>query len=171
MIEYNLKDYHLRETQALTADVNECRTLRGYRVYGLKPGSNPPILLVGPNLRKLAGVADWLGVQGIEVDLKLASSPRIKIGLRKDVRRDPRVAAALVRTIVGALEQKVALHYFRDFCLPVGPFTRSDHQVDEAEVARAASLEFAPATCILGIPGCGALHLRPLQRALQQEGR
>lgn len=140
MIIYNEKDFNLDLISSINSTFNTLETKVIYYIYGLTQNDNPPVVICQnssslPDISKIDQIGYWLDKHGItmEFDEDDEASSKIKIGLRRDLRAEPKFAAALVRTFVaffeGALKLKTA------FKLPKAKLKKSnykDHPYDQS---------------------------------------
>jgi hypothetical protein len=115
MIEFNNDDYHMKEI-AKEAKLFNLLTRNKYRVFGLKQEGNPPITIrynednhdiwsFEPPIRS------FFTKNGMDVSFDYIEGDRsITIGLRRDVRKDLLLSAAIVQTIVYYGEKRLELN-------------------------------------------------------------
>lgn len=114
MITYNLNDFNLDKVSALNGTFNYLDTKLNYYVYGLTQTDNPTVVLSPtydskPSQEKIGQMVKWLEEHGLTVEREFDDKQSVRIGLRKDVRNEPKFAAALVRTMVAFFEGALAL--------------------------------------------------------------
>lgn len=114
MIEYNENDYNLERVDAINFKMNSFKMENKYWVFGLKQSNRPPVRIGVndqgvPNEDQQKALVQFFKNQGVEVVIDNPEEAEVTIGLRYDVRERPKMAAAIVRTIVFFLEGKLRL--------------------------------------------------------------
>ncbi len=119
MIEFSKKDDGMDAIQAAGdfKKLNEHRLNNHFRVYGLQQKGNPPILLEYPQGYQLKReqvevLFNFFNNNGIKfkVGTFRDGKNQVYIGLRRDVRDNPKLCRAIVETIVYQLEDKLELN-------------------------------------------------------------
>lgn len=115
MINYHLDDKFLDKIQIQNLDMNQFKTGHSYHIYGLIMDGRPPMRIVSnsngfPYDKHFNVINRFFNDNGIEVERDESGDDKwIGIGLRLDVRKDFKIAARIVRTIVFYLENKLVL--------------------------------------------------------------
>lgn len=117
MIRYELDDFNMTKISIINNEINSEETGLNYQCFGLKFGSERPMVKIiqdfrdRPDCDTLDSLSEWLGKSHISMTHQCNEDGgnQVLIGLRKDVRADAKFAAALVRTIVLFLEDRVRL--------------------------------------------------------------
>lgn len=115
MVRFNPFDFGMDQLRLDTKLFN-LKTKRGYKVYGLKQAGSPVIKLsVRPPLELPKTLGRFLNRSGLitileKITAAPATSPyHVRIGLRRDLRDHPELAAAILQTIVYNMERKLKL--------------------------------------------------------------
>lgn len=114
MIQFNQKDENILEIEKLLK-IGDFKTVNHYRVYGLKMEDNPPVLLEYEpkqiDAAKLKTLSAFFNGNGINFQFQVVepNKGKIYIGLRKDLRQELALCAAIVNTIVYFLEGKMKI--------------------------------------------------------------
>lgn len=114
MISYNMNDFNMGEISSLNSGFNYLETKLSYYVYGLTQSDNPTVVISPtdtskPSQEKIGQMIKWLETQGLSAEREWDDRQTVRIGLRKDVRNNPKVAAALIRTMVAFFEGALTL--------------------------------------------------------------
>ncbi len=114
-IDFSFSDYNVNKIKTETGFDWQTKTNLKYYVYGLKQENDAPIK-IEYNKDLLKGNKDTFGKldsffkkRGIVIEWDDMYKKGIDIGLRKDLRQQPKLSAAIVSTIVYALEGKIKL--------------------------------------------------------------
>ena len=130
MIEFNETDFNLVSIKRESKLFNLVTRYK-YRVYGLRQVNNPPISIEYDSYKhdeslhnKIEALESFFKFNKIEVSIYgNADSPRIDIGLRKDLRAfvnkndKPLLASAILSTIIYCLEGRSDLEQLKTFKL------------------------------------------------------
>ena len=115
MIEFNINDENLQAIKAESKLYN-LKTKHDYRVYGLKKKINPPILIscdatkIDENFEKQIKAFFKKNNLIVEIEDDEDDKNRIYIGLRNDVREYIVLTAAIIQTLIYAIEGKLELN-------------------------------------------------------------
>lgn len=116
-VTFNENDYALDDIRK-ESKLGSLKTRAPFRVYGLKraDGKNPPVRVdVGAGIETLPlrPLAQFFTRNDMMVvctpDPRDRKSPKVRIGLRRDLRKHPVLCACIVQTIVYYLEGKLKL--------------------------------------------------------------
>jgi hypothetical protein len=115
MIEYNENDFNMDRIDAINFKMNGYKMAHPYWVYGLQQKSRPPVRVGvndkgAPNEAQQKELIEFFKTQDIELAIDQPEEAEITIGLRRDLRDDPRFAAAIVRTVIFFIEGKMTLN-------------------------------------------------------------
>lgn len=142
IIEFNEKDFQITRIKR-EAKLHNLQTKQPYRVYGLKIKGSPVVHVsynydnvpegFDENIAKLAG---FFKHNGLEFKWESGSgTPKVCIGLRRDLRDHVVLSAALLSTIIYGLEDRVALtENYRINGIPAFPNARGIMKVRGAPV-------------------------------------
>lgn len=116
MIEFNGKDFQLTPIRRESKLFN-LQTKVPYRVYGLKTEGNSPVHLsynydtVGDDFDDhLSSLVDFFETNGIEFVWESGGgTPKVCIGLRRDLREQVILCSSIVQTIIYCLEGRLAI--------------------------------------------------------------
>jgi hypothetical protein len=122
-IDFSYSDYNVQKIKTETGFDWQTETKLDYKVFGLKDdGENAPIEIefnkkedYGDRINRLARFFDK---NGIGVNFKNSGGNTINIGLRKDLRRQLKLSAAIVSTIVYTMEGKIKLNNSKVLGIP-----------------------------------------------------
>ena len=116
-ITFNEEDYNLDQIKR-ESKLENLKTVNPFRVYGLrvKDKGNPPVrVFVGPGIAtpSLRHLAQFFTRNDMKVvcvpNPEDNEHPRIRIGLRRDLRAHPILCSCILQTIVYYLEGKLEL--------------------------------------------------------------
>ncbi len=123
-IDFSFSDYNVNKIKTETGFDWQTKTNLKYYVYGLKQENDAPIkieynkdLLKG-NKYTFSKLDSFFKKRGIVIEWDDMYKKGIDIGLRKDLRQQPKLSAAIVSTIVYALEGKIKLKNSRVLGIP-----------------------------------------------------
>lgn len=114
MIEYNENDFNMDRINAINFKMNGYKMKSEYWVYGLQQKNRPPVRIGVndqglPNSEQQLELIEFFKNQGVELIIDHPEEAEITIGIRHDLRKKPRFASAIVRTIIFFLEGKLSL--------------------------------------------------------------
>lgn len=114
MIEYNENDFNMDRVDAINFKMNGYKMTHPYWVYGLQQKNRPPVRIGVndkgvPNEAQQKELIEFFKGQEIEVVIDQPEEAEVTIGVRRDLRENPRFAAAIVRTVIFFLEGKMSL--------------------------------------------------------------
>lgn len=111
MIYFATHDAHMKDIEKLSG-LEDLKTNRYYRVYGLIQHDNPPVLIEYkelPEFKTEKEIKTLLRRNGVPCVFKKKQYGDLEIGIRKDVREHIFLSAAMCNTLIGYLENKLAL--------------------------------------------------------------
>jgi hypothetical protein len=118
MINFNLRDFNIARIKR-ESKLGNLETRQEFRVYGLKNESNPPILINFDehyaHFDDCWRVQDFLRGNNIQCEIEYEDNsdenvqdrPLISIGLRKDLREQVVLCAAILQTIIYSAENRL----------------------------------------------------------------
>ena len=124
MIVFNENDFNISKIKRESKLFN-LNTIAKYWIYGLKQTNNPILYIRYDNENRdnveikkdeIEKFFKFNGLQNIEFEYRDRYDNDISIGIRKDLRKHVILAAAILRTIVYCLEDKINLR--KDYKLP-----------------------------------------------------
>jgi hypothetical protein len=114
MIKFNPEDFNM-EVISKEAKLHNLLTRNTYRAFGLRQDDNPPVVIKYNDEKRDVWsfeppIRNFFRRNGMSIDFwYLEDDNFIGIGLRRDVRENPLLAAAIVQTIVYHVEGRLTL--------------------------------------------------------------
>jgi len=130
-INYSNRDVNIPTVKRAVGRIDGYDLTKSYRVFGLQQENRPPVLIRAddPDIAAVQEIVEFFRRSGLQVmTMDAGENHDIYVGLRRDVRSNSRLAAAIVKTVVGRMEGKLTLP--EDYVIPgASTFASVDEQV------------------------------------------